>query len=168
MVSSISSGSGGVDTASIQQIRSQAARMLKAADTNKDSKITENELSKAIGASGSKSGPTPAEIMKQLDQGSKGYLTQQDLEAGLAKADQAKPAHAPRQSGSGGGAAPAAGGAGSPSTARTSGTTEQDTYDPADLNQDGTITVLETVQYAQQVYARQQEPPTHNQLSLYA
>lgn len=162
MVSSIGSGSGAFDTASIQQVRSQvAARMIKAVDTNQDGKITEDELSKALAARGNQQGPSASEIIKQLDQGNKGYITEQDLEAGLAKADQSKPAQGPPRGGPGGGEAP-------PPTGGSSGTSTTTSYDPADLNQDGVVTTEERMQYALSLYIPQKETPTGQQVSLYA
>jgi hypothetical protein len=162
MIGSVGGASGGYDAASIQQMRTQVAeRMLKAVDANQDGKITEDELSKAIQAQGNKKGPSAAEIIKQLDQGNKGYLTEQDLEAGLAKADQAKQSQGPPRGGAGkagGGEAPSAGG----------GTSAATSYDPADLNQDGVVTMQERVQYALQQYAAQKEAQPSNQLSIYA
>jgi hypothetical protein len=87
--------------------------VFKAVDTNQDGKITENELSKAIAARGSKQGPSASEIMKQLDQGNKGYITKQDLDAGLAKVDQTQKAQGTAPGVAGGSEAPAGGERGS-------------------------------------------------------
>ena len=170
MVSSIGSGSSGYNTASIQQMRSQAAaRLLKAADANQDGKITEGELSKAMQAQGNKQGPSAAEIIKQLDQGNKGYITKQDLEAGLAKADQGKQIQGPPRGGPGrGGAPPAGAGGGSSSAGSSSSASTPTSYDPEDLNQDGTVTLQEKTQYALKLYAAQKEAQPHTQASVYA
>jgi Ca2+-binding EF-hand superfamily protein len=138
-------------------MRSQVAdRMLKAVDTNQDGKITEDELSKVVEARGNKQGPTAAEILKQLDQGNKGYITKQDLENGLAKADQEKPTQVAQPAMPGGGGAPPAGGSSSTSTT---------SFDPQDLNQDGKVTMQEMVQYALNLYAAQKEAQSGNQAS---
>jgi hypothetical protein len=133
-----------------------ADQIFKAVDTNQDGKITEEELSNAVEAQGNKQGPSAAELFKQLDQGNKGYITKQDLEDGLARADQSQ---APPAGGAGGGGAPPAGGGGGGSSTTS--------YDPADLNQDGVVTMQERMEYAQKVYAAQ-EAPTSRQASVYA
>jgi hypothetical protein len=151
MVGSISSAVASYSTTQAQETRSLAAdRILKAVDTNQDGKITEDELSKAMVAQGNKQGPSAAELFKQLDQGNKGYITKQDLEDGLAKADQAKQPKAPPAGGGGGGGAPPAAG----------GTSTTTSYDPADLNQDGVVTAQERMEYAQKAYAAQTVPTT--------
>ena len=167
MVNAIGSGGGGQVTTSVQQMRSQAAeRMLKAVDTNQDGKITENELSKAIAAGGSKKGPSASEIMKQLDQGNKGYITEKDLEAGLAKIDMGTKAQGPAPGGAGGGEAPA-GGEGAMAAGGASGASASTSYDPADLNQDGVVTLQEGIQYAMTHYVAPKESQSGNQISLY-
>ena len=134
------------DPALTQQIRSQTAdRIFKKVDTNQDGKITKEELDSALEASGNKQSTSAAEIFKQLDQGSKGYITRQDLEAGLAKAEQGGPAQGPPAKAGGRGAH----GGGGDSTV--------DATDPADLNQDGTVTLREQVEYALKVYAAQKD-----------
>ena len=158
MVSSISSTSAAYSATQTQETRSvQADKILKAVDTNQDGKITEDELSKAMAAQGSKQGSSAAELFKQLDQGSKGYITKQDLEDGLAKTDQAK---APSTGGSGGGS----GGGGGSSSA---GGTTSKTYDPADLNQDGVVSAQERIEYAQKAYTAQHST-TSQQSTVYA
>jgi hypothetical protein len=171
MAGSISSVSGSSSTAQIQQMRSQAAdRLLKAVDTNKDGKITEDELSTAMGAQGSKKqGASAAELFKQLDTGSKGYITRQDLEAGLAKAAQSTQTQASSTStpssstastaaGASGASSGGGGGAGSTSATPSPGAAvTTPTFDPEDLNQDGTVTMQEKLQYTAQLYAAQQE-----------
>lgn len=147
MVGSVSSGSGGYDTAVIEQLRAQAAdRMLKRVDSNQDGKITEDELSRALEASGNKQTASVSELFKQLDQGGKGYITKQDIEDGLAREEQAKAAQAQQPAKLGRGGAPAAGGAGTSYS-----------YDPADLNQDGVVTTQERIQYILNLYAAQKE-----------
>ena len=178
MAGSISSVSGSYDTAQIQQMRSLAAdRLLKAVDTNQDGKITQDELSKAVDSRGGQQGPTTAELFKQLDQGNKGYITKQDLEDGLAKADQRSPPAGPPPGMSGGGGPPPAGadgggGAAAPagsSSSASSGASTTTTYDPADLNQDGIVTMQERLQYAAKLYAAQEQAPSSSkQASVYA
>ena len=177
MVSSIGSMSGGYDAAQIQQMRSQAAdRLLKAVDTNQDGKITADELSTAMGAQGDVQSSSTSEIFKQLDQGNKGYITKQDLEDGLAKAQQgqetqSQQTQAPQSATPpGGGAAAAGGGGGSAPTAGSSSTSASTTtsYDPADLNQDGTVTMQERTQYALKLYEAQKETSSSGRASVYA
>jgi Ca2+-binding EF-hand superfamily protein len=160
MVSSISSTSAAYSATQTQETRSvEADKILKAVDTNQDGKITEDELSKAMAAQGSKQGSSAAELFKQLDQGSKGYITKQDLEDGLAKTDQAK---APSTSGSGGG-----GGGGGGSSSAGGATSTTTSYDPADLNQDGVVSAQERIEYAQKAYTAQ-HATTSQQSTVYA
>ena len=155
MIGSIGSSSGGYDTASVQQMQSQAAaKLFRTVDANQDGRITEDELSQAMQAQGNQSGPSAAELFKQLDQGNKGYLTEQDLEAGLAKVDQGKQAQGTPKGGPGGG------------SSASSGTTTS--YDPEDLNQDGTVTSQERIQYALNLYTAREGTQTGNQASVYA
>src|ERR1035437_466964 len=111
MISSIGSSSAGYDTASIQQMRSQLAeKLFKTADANQDGKVTADELSNVMQAKGNKQGPSASEIIKQLDQGNNGYITEQDLEAGLAKLDHGKQPQGPPKGRPGEAGAPHAGG----------------------------------------------------------
>jgi hypothetical protein len=112
-------------------------------------------------AQGNNQGPSASEIIKQLDQGNKGYISKQDLEAGLARVDQGKQPQGPPKGGPGGGG-------GSPSTGSSSGTSTTTSHDPEDLNQDGTVTMEEKIQYAQKLYAAQKEAQSGNQVSVYA
>jgi hypothetical protein len=138
-----------------QQQRSLAAeRILKAADANNDRIITEDELAKALGDQPNRKGPTAAELFKQLDQGSKGYITKQDLEDGLARAEQA-----PMPQGSPAGAGRGGGGGGAASAVTS--------YDAEDLNQDGRVTMEERAQYAAKVYAARHEAASSPQASVY-
>jgi len=144
MVGPISRAAASYSTTQSQETRSLAAdKIIKAVDSDQDGKITEEELSKAMEAQAGKQGPSAAELFKQLDQGGKGYITKRDIEDGLAKADQAQQARARKGGGEGG--APRAGGGASAAKA----------YDPADLNQDGVVTMRERMEYAQQAYAAQ-------------
>jgi Ca2+-binding EF-hand superfamily protein len=163
MVSPISSGSGSYDTISIQrQMRSQAAdRILKKVDANQDGKITLDELGKVLEAGGNQQGPSAAELLKQLDQGNKGYVTKQDIENGLAKAEQNKPAQGQQRMRPGGGG-------GSPPTDDSTSTSTAYSFDPQDLNQDGVVTMREKIQYVLNLYAAQQEAGSSVQASLYA
>ena len=169
MISSIGSSSAGYDTASIQQMRSQLAeKLFKTADANQDGKVTADELSNVMQAKGNKQGPSASEIIKQLDQGNKGYITEQDLEAALAKLDQGKQLQGPPKGGPGEAGAPPAGGGGSSSKGSSSSTVTTTSYDPEDLNQDGTVTMQEKLQYAAKLYAAQKETPVGNQAAVYA
>lgn len=153
MVGAIGNWAGSYNTAIRQQMQAKEAdRVLQRVDTNQDGKVTEAELSKALQANGNKQGVSAAELFKQLDQGGKGYITRQDLEDGLAKAEpgtaslgQAPSGRAGR-GGAGGGDGDAAGGA-STTTA----------FDPEDLNQDGKVTNQERIEYMLKVYAAQKE-----------
>ncbi len=145
MVGSISSGAYNAVLASAS--RSQAAdQIMKKADANRDGKITEAELGNAIDAAGGKQSSSVKEIFNLLDQGGKGYLTKQDLEDGLSKATQSQPTQGKAAGASGGGPAGGVGGA-----AAASGTA---TADPEDLNQDGTVTQQEKIQYVLTHYAK--------------
>jgi hypothetical protein len=148
MVSAVSSGSAGYGTSVSQQMRSQTAdRIFKSVDTNQDSKITEDELAKAVEASGNSSS-SAEELFKQLDQGGKGYITKQDLEAGLAKEEAAKTSQSQQTSKSGKGGGHAGGGGGASASTST---------DPEDLNGDGVVTSMERIEYALKAYKAQQE-----------
>jgi len=151
MLGAISSGAGSYDVAIRQQMKAKEAdRILQRVDTNQDGKVTEDELSKAVQANGNKQGVSAAELFKQLDQGGKGYITRQDLEEGLAKAEPGTASLGQAPSGragrGGGGDGDAAGGA-STTTA----------FDPEDLNEDGKVTNQERIQYMLKVYAAQKE-----------
>lgn len=158
MVSSISSPSGEYDAAQIQRLRSKAAdRMLKTVDANQDGKITESELSTVLDGQSSKVSATTDQLFKQLDQGNKGYITKQDLEDGLAKADQTGSGQKTQSTtkGAGPGGPPPAGGGGSKSAAASGSAAATTAYDPEDLNQDGTVTMQEAQQYAANLYQAQ-------------
>ena len=145
MVGSI--GSGAYNAAFARESRTQAAdQIMKRADANRDGKITEAELGNAIEAAGGKQSSSVKEIFNLLDQGGKGYLTKQDLEDGLSKAAQSQPTQGKAAGASGGG--PARGGGGAAGASSTA------TADPEDLNQDGTVTQQEKIQYLLTHYAK--------------
>lgn len=158
MISSVGSGGGGPESAFIQQARSRAAdRLFQKIDANRDGRITQDELSRAMGASG-KQGAGAAVAFQQLDQGGKGYISRQDLEDGMAKADQATQAQAQQKGVARAGKGEGGGGGGAPVVASP---------DPEDLNQDGRVTMQEKLQYAEQRYAARQQARTGNQVSAY-
>jgi Ca2+-binding EF-hand superfamily protein len=143
------------DSYSVQHARSLAAQqMFQSADSNSDGKITEDELTRSMAARGNNEGPGAAELFKQLDQGSKGYLTQRDVEAGLEKLGQSQPAQDVPRSG------PPEGGGGASAAATT--------FDAEDLNQDGRVTMQEKVQYALKIYLAQKEAESVHGASVYA
>jgi hypothetical protein len=157
MVGQVSSAASISNTAQTQEARSRIAeRIFKAADSNQDGKITEDELSSAMAAQGGKQGPSAADLFKQLDQGNKGYITRQDVEDGLAKAGQSKAAANGKTSRNEGGGGPHGGG----------GASAAKVYDPADLNQDGVVTMRERMTYAQQAYTAK-ESQTSGQAAVY-
>lgn len=155
MVSSIGNSSGASDLAAAQQIRSQMAdRMMKAVDTDQNGKITEGELTTAIEASGRRQGLTSSELFQQLDQGGKGYITREDIQSGLERTAPNQSSAVPPPPVQGGGPR---GGGGAPPARESESTTSSSTYfyDPEDLNQDGTVSSQEQMQYLLDQYTVQ-------------
>lgn len=144
MVSAISGGTGTFSTDMV--LLQKADQILKAADSNNDAQLTTDEFTEAAVASGA-SASAAAELFNQLDQGGKGYLTKQDLATGLAQAGSTDGLAATQQPVQAAGAAGAGGGGGGTAVS----------YDPADLNFDGTVTAAERVQYALKQYEKQKE-----------
>ena len=163
MVGSISSGSGTGTASVVELMRSQKAdQILKQADSNQDGKITEDELSKALGADANQPSSNVSDFFKQLDQGNKGYITKQDIENGLAKAEQGSAQGQQPAKGGGGGVRGGGGGGGGEGASATA------SYDPEDLNQDGTVTAAERIQYMLNLYAAQKDAAPSKPQSVYA
>jgi hypothetical protein len=125
-----------------------AGRMMKSVDTNQDGKITQDELTEAVHDSGNKQGLSAQELLQQLDQAGKGYITRQDIETGLQRA----------QSTSFSASQPPPGRGGPPPTGDPMNTSNTYTFDPEDLNQDGTVTNQEEIQYLLTQYTAQTAP----------
>ncbi len=111
-------------------------------DANGDGKVTKSELTSALTASGEQASPSDVQksvdtIFKMLDSSGKGYITEQDAAVGLEKLDEAGKASASKTEGSSKARGGGGGGEGSAST----------TLDPADTNQDGTVSAAEEMAY---------------------
>lgn len=176
MSESISTIGGVSRTTAVEQIRSQeSARLFQKVDANQNGRITADEFTQAAeahakqtsGQSGAQL-PNPAELFKQLDQGNKGYLTQQDLETGLAQANRNRPADSPPPERA---AAPTANSPSDPGSddLSTTGTSSSIAgTKPEDLNQDGNVTLQEKIRYVLNQYAPIPEPPKQpDQTSLF-
>lgn len=156
MLSSISNTGAGFDSSSITQPRSQAVdQIFKKVDSNRDDKITKSELTQALESDSVEIGssdqePNVGEIFKLLDAGNKGYITKQDAADGLDKLSQTPSGGATSEAGgsSRGGSRPAGGGGGG------GGAIASEDYDPADTNQDGTVSMQEEIAYILEQYTK--------------
>ena len=136
------------------QPRSQVVdRIFKKVDSNRDGKITKDELTQAlkpdtveIGADGTSANVD--KIFNQLDTGNKGYITRQDTADGL---DKLPPTLTAGAAASASGGTPKGGGGGG---GGGGGAAASITADPADTNQDGKVSAQELLAYIQKQYAK--------------
>jgi hypothetical protein len=138
-----------------------ATNLMKKLDADSTGTISQAELEKSLqDASGSTTSSSAESLMKGLDTDSDGSISKQELTDGLQKlsdqfdaqfnasrtthADGARPPH-----GGHGGPPPADGGGDASSTSSTSSTSSASstTYDPADVNQDGSVSADERLAY---------------------
>jgi Ca2+-binding EF-hand superfamily protein len=139
-------------------------QLFKKADSDSDGKITKSELTQAgesdsVEISSSGREMSVEEVFNLLDTGDKGYITKQDAASGLEKL----------QSTSGGAAA--TGGAGKPAGGGGGGGggSASATTDPADTNEDGTVSLQEELAYMLKQYAASSsDQQVQTQSAIYA
>jgi Ca2+-binding EF-hand superfamily protein len=158
---------------SVAQARSQAVdRIFNKVDSDRDGKITRDELAQALASDRAQSNSSGQQagvdqVFSLLDTGNKGYITRQDTANGLDKVLQLpgeaapaasdggpakRPSRPPAGTGGGGGGAPP------PSNVST---------DPADTNQDGKVSMQEEIAYVLKQY-QQTESMQPFQSAIYA
>jgi hypothetical protein len=164
-ISSISSSSASAVSWTRQKpdASTMAANLMKKADADGSGTISQAELEKSLTeTSGRKDSSSATALMKGLDSDSDGSISKQELTDGLQKlSDQfdaqfnaSRTSHAdgpPPPHGGHGGPSPADGSEKTGSTSATcsdSSTTSSATaYDPADVNQDGSVSAEERLAY---------------------
>lgn len=130
------------------QAQSQAVdQLFKNVDSNRDGKITKGELTQALESDSVEIGSSNQEsdvdqIFRLLDVGNKGYITKQDATDALAERQPTSAADATAKSASG----PGGGGGGGASTSVSAD------IDPADTNEDGTVSIQEELAYIMKQY----------------
>lgn len=161
MLSSISASSTSVQATPLKA--PDAAQVFKQLDQDNKGYLTESDLASAlvsISPEGAKRSESDADTMAKdafakMDGDGDGQVTQSEFEAA------APPANAPDAASAGspqaaGGAAPTGGGGGAHGAAGAS--SSETTYDPADTNEDGTVSEQERLIYeAKQATAKAQE-----------
>ena len=167
MVSSVGTRGAGYEALSNSQAQSQAVdQFFKKVDSDRDGKITKDELTQALESDSMVTGsgsqePSIDQIFQLFDSGNKGYITKQDAtdllnelqQASSSDATAAPPANGPTRGGEGGG-----GGAAVSSL----------DIDPADTNQDGKVSVQEEMAYILKQYNSGTESTSDSQSSTYA
>jgi hypothetical protein len=137
-------------------------RFFQQVDTNRDSKITEDELAQALQSSSSSAdsaGSTDAakgaeELFQLLDSEGKGFISRQDISDEIEKLQQSGDSQSAQTAETG--APPVGGGGGGGGGAGAAAATLDDlTLDPADTNGDGAVSAAEEIAYALKHYAEQ-------------
>ncbi len=141
-------------------VSAMAKRISERLDTDGDGRLSKSEFTslKAPPAREGQEAPDTEEIFDRVDTDGDGALTVDELSSDMA----ANKPSGPPPGGSGGG--PGGGGPGADSSSASSATSEDETYEAADTNQDGTVSQAERlawqIKQAISAYQASAEPQT--------
>lgn len=141
-------------------------RFFQQVDTNRDSRITEEELAQALqsssssaDSSGSSSSTDAAkgveELFQLLDSEGKGFISRQDISDEIEKLQQSGDSQSSQTAETGTPPAGGGGGGGGGGAGAAAATLDDLTLDPADTNGDGAVSAAEEIAYALKHYADQ-------------
>jgi Ca2+-binding EF-hand superfamily protein len=147
MVSAIASANAGYGPSPVDQF-------FKKVDSDGNEKITKSELTQALEADsvdlGSSTETAVDAVFSLFDAGNKGYITEQNMEDGLKKLESASTDETSATGESEGASRPAGGGGGGGGGGAAAATS----YDPADTNQDGVVSMQERLAYMVKQYSK--------------
>ena len=146
-------------------VSAMAKRISERLDTDGDGKLSKSEFTslKAPPAREGQEAPDTEEIFDRVDTDGDGALTVDELSSDMAANKPSGPPPGGPGGGPGGGG-PGGGGPGAESSSASSATSEDETYEAADTNQDGTVSQAERlawqIKQAISAYQASAEPQT--------